>query len=205
MSTRFHCAFLLAWFLWVPARARAQVAAPRPAAPPAQPVVSETPVQRFFRNGAYLALVIGPGVAEASAPWEPDIGLRFGVETRLQLGRFALRLQLTASGVSEYSDVEPRQIRIVAGLGVGYAIPLGDRLVTAPMLTYSYAMPLGEFTSANALHVLGAEIDLLAIYRNGVVFGGFLAPGAALELGPFPAAQPVRWIVTGGLRIGFRL
>jgi hypothetical protein len=189
----------------VPARAAAQQGEQLSLARAATPATPATLATRYAASSAVLSLAGGPVATLDGTTGALTVTLRAGVEARLHLRSLAFQLQLDVSTLGHREGSVYGDVRLGVRAGVGYVVPLTDRLITTPILAYEAWLPVGAFSSVSVAHQLSVELNLGYLVRDRLFLECFLAPGVVVDPGVGGHLTEVSAAVAGGLRIGLRM
>lgn len=138
----------------------------------------------------YLASAWSPG---------PTVPIRIGADVALRLhSRIALEFRLGLGGAGSVVGLAS-QIAWHAGIGAGVALPIGSRVVLAPMLAYDYFGMRDASGRLFAVHEATVELPVAIVLARGAVLEPFVQVGMSRYSGA------TDWAVVVGPRIGLVL
>jgi len=198
-------ASLVAWDALSPRLARAETATPpteTPASSDTSAAGKSAPPAPFGTKGTRaLGLVVDVGAADSNLPSRP-----LGLGVRTTIDSFVLdHVSVGGSFGFEYADTYGSFYNVGGGPRLGYALPLGDKLVLWPMVTLRYdagTVPVPPATGTWSLQDVrvGGELPLVMTLGGQVAFE--LGPVASTDLWRSVGGQDAAHVGLIGLRTG---
>lgn len=138
----------------------------------------------------YLATAWSPG---------PTVPIRIGAEAALRVQRrIALELRIGAGGAGSVLGISS-QLAWHGGLSAGVAVPIGSRVVLAPMVAYDYYGLRNADGRLFAVHEATVELPIAIVLARGAVLEPFVQAGLSRYSGS------TDWTIVVGPRIGLVL
>jgi len=198
-------ASLVAWGVLSPRLARAETVPPPTEAPASSDTSAagkSAPPALFGTKGTRaLGLVADVGAADSNLPSRP-----LGLGVRTTIDSFVLdHVSVGGSFGFEYADTYGSFYNVGGGPRLGYALPLGDKLVLWPMVTLRYdagTVPVPPATGTWSLQDVrvGGELPLVMTLGGQVAFE--LGPVASTDLWRSVGGQDAAHVGLIGLRTG---